>query len=399
MVRTREGTNSKQARTHLVATLREQDVIRSEQVAQAFLTIPREVFVPCFFEQEGFSWIRRTPDMYDESAWIEAMYRDEPLITLVDEHHWPVSSSSAPTVMAMMLEALAIEPGMRVLEIGTGSGYNAALLTRLVGDPALVVSIDIEESLARSAQQALHELVGAVAVHVGDGRLGVPDHAPYHRIIATASAPGIPRAWYDQLAPGGQLIMDLQGSLGKSGFLVVNKAADDHAVGYFDPRYLHFMPLRPGESLATRPVARLLRQPTTRDITVEENKTTATIFADRAFLWFLQWDASGISLAKSTVVQGNRAGQPFITMIDGAKETIIQLFLHHRKWSGSQRGGHGLWETVEQTYNEWDRLGRPGQDAYHVKWDQQQKTFLLLLSPVSHELMDETQANFRAWPL
>jgi protein-L-isoaspartate(D-aspartate) O-methyltransferase len=399
MVRIREVTNSDQARTHLVATLREQDVIRSEQVAQAFLTTRREAFVPFFFEQEGFSWIRRTPDTYNESAWIDAIYRDEPLITLVDEHNWPVSSSSAPTVMAMMLEALEIEPGMRVLEIGTGSGYNAALLAQLVGDAALVVSIDIEESLARSAEQALHELVGAVAIHVGDGRLGVSDHAPYHRIIATASAPGIPRAWYDQLAAGGRLVMDLQGSLDKSGFLIINKAADDRAEGYFDPRYLHFMPLRPGESLATRPVARLLRQPTTRDITVEENETTATIFADRAFHWFLQWDAPGISLAKSTVVQGSRAGQPFITMIDGAKETIIQLFLRNGKWSGYQRGGHGLWETVEQTYSEWDSLGRPGQDAYHVQWDQQQKNFLLLLSPASHELMNGTQANFRAWPL
>ncbi len=379
MLETRETAKSHQARASLVAALREQGVLHTDAVAQAFLTTPREVFVPCFFEQEGgFSWSKRTPESHEEHAWITAIYRDEALVTLVDEHHIAISSSSAPAVMAMMLEALEIQPAMTVLEIGTGSGYNAALLAHLVSNPALVTTIDLEESLARAAQQILSEHVGPVSVQVGDGRLGVPERAPFDRIIATASAPGIPRAWYDQLAPGGRLVMDLQGSLRKSSFLLLEKQTDGSATGHFDPRSLYFMPLRPGESLATRPVTRLLREPATRRIELPDDETATMLLTNRDFLWFLQWSAPGISLARSS---GGADGRPFFTIIDPKKETILQLYREKSagKWSGEQRGGKHLWDTIQEAYERWNHLGRPGLDAYHVVWDQHHQVFCLVL--------------------
>ncbi len=377
---------SEQARARLVAGLREHSLIRNDQVAQAFLTIPREIFVSSFYEQEGGSWVRREAEKGEPDAWIEALYQDEPpLITLLDEHQCPISSSSAPTVMAMMLEALALESGMRVLEIGTGTGYNAALLAFLVGDPTLVTTIDLEESLAQAAEEALHASVGPVSVHAGDGRLGVPARAPYDRIVATASAPGIPRAWYEQLAPGGRIVMDLQGSLRKSSFLIVEKRADGSAVGHFDPRYLSFMPLRPLESLATRPVSRLLCEPETSRISVSSDQA-AQLLQDRNFLWFLQWSQPGITLARE---MPGADGRPFYTIIDPQKETIIQLSpdappdAWRGVWVGYQRGGEHLWDTVTRAYEQWDHLGRPGLDAYSVIWEKQQQAFRLVLTAPS----------------
>ena len=100
---------SKQARARLVAALREQGAIQSERVAQAFLVVPREGFVTYFYEQQRqrpWDWEKRTPESYDAEGWITAVYQDKPLITLIDERNMSISSSSMPTVMAMMLEAL-----------------------------------------------------------------------------------------------------------------------------------------------------------------------------------------------------------------------------------------------------------------------------------------------------
>lgn len=369
---------SEQARAHLVAALREQSALCSEPVAQAFLAVPRELFVTCFYEQEGFSWVKRTLDGFTSANWIAALYQDKPLVTLVDARNWPISSSSMPTVMAWMLEALDPRPGMRVLEIGTGCGYNAALLAHIVGDPTLVTSIEIEEDLARAAEQVLHAHIGAVAVYVGDGRLGETSRAPYDRVIATASSLGIPRAWYEQLAPGGCLVMDLQGSLHKSSFLILEKAADGSAHGHFDPRFLYFIPLRSGAAVSARPVARLLREPVTGHVTLPDTRATI-LLSDNAFLWFLQWYAPGITLSRATVTQGSRAGQTFVTLIDAARETILQLYQFDGQWSGQQHGGTGLWETVERAYMEWERLKRPALDAYEVIWERHQERFALVL--------------------
>lgn len=364
---------SEQARAKLVAHLREQDAICSEPVAQAFLSIPREFFIPSFYKQEGFSWVKHTPEQFPYDHWITAIYQDQPLVTLVDARKWPASSSSMPTVMAWMLEALDMQPGMRVLEIGTGCGYNAALLAHIVGDASLVTSIDIEESLAWAAEQTLHAYIGAVAVYAGDGSLGEPMHAPYDRIIATASASGIPRAWYEQLAPGGCLVMDLQGSLHKSSFLVLRKAAD----GHFDPRYLYFMPLRSGDAVPASPVSRLLREPVNGKVTISDERA-ASIFDNDAFLWFLQWSVPGITMSRATATQGSHAGQSFVTLIDAAKETILQLYALDGQWSGYQRGKVDLWETIEQMYTAWEHSGRPALDAYEVIWDDHQERFALV---------------------
>jgi protein-L-isoaspartate(D-aspartate) O-methyltransferase len=135
---------------------------------------------------------------------LEAVYQPDPaLLTRTDRRGMAISSSSATAIMAPMLEALEVRPGMRILEIGTGTGYNAALLAHLVGPLGQVVSVELDAAIASSARRVLRTGGYPVRVVTGDGRAGCGRYAPYDRVIVTASASGVPRAWRDQLVEGG----------------------------------------------------------------------------------------------------------------------------------------------------------------------------------------------------
>lgn len=181
-------------RAALVAALRERGAIRSDEVAAAFAEVPRECFIPSILAEQG----------------IEGVYRDEPFVTKRDQRGLPISSSSQPGIMAEMLELLRLGAGQRVLEVGAGTGYNAALIKRIVGARGAVVTIDVDPGLARSARAALRRGGYRATVVVGDGRAGWPDQAPYDRIIVTGCADRIPRAWLEQLVDGGLVVLPLR---------------------------------------------------------------------------------------------------------------------------------------------------------------------------------------------
>lgn len=152
--------------------------IHSSRVLAAFLEVPRERFVPDAMQAEA--------------------YVDYPL---------PIGAGqtiSQPTTVMLMLDLLDSQPGDRVLEIGAGSGYNAALLARLAKE---VVTVERHEVLANQAEAALQQ-AGArnVQVQRGDGKQGAPEHAPFDRIIVTAAAQAVPQPLLDQLASGGTLV-------------------------------------------------------------------------------------------------------------------------------------------------------------------------------------------------
>lgn len=119
-----------------------------------------------------------------------------------------VSSSSQPAVMAVMLEQLELEPGQRVLEIGAGTGYNAALLSALVGRRGWVTTVDIDPETAEAARDHLRSAgCKRVEVVAADGGFGHPPMAPYDRIIVTAGCWQIPQPWIEQLAEGGLIVL------------------------------------------------------------------------------------------------------------------------------------------------------------------------------------------------
>jgi protein-L-isoaspartate(D-aspartate) O-methyltransferase len=181
-------------RRRLVRELEARGVIRSASVRAAFLSVPREIFVPGAASRLG----------------IEAVYRDDAIPTKFDSQGFPISSSSQPTIMAEMLEQLALEPGMRVLEIGTGTGYNAALLREIVGPAGDVTTIDIDAHVAREARAALRDGGYPAKVVVADGRDGVPERAPYDRIVVTASSDVVPHAWFEQVREEGLIEVPLR---------------------------------------------------------------------------------------------------------------------------------------------------------------------------------------------
>ncbi|NDL60210.1 methyltransferase, FxLD system [Phytoactinopolyspora mesophila] len=122
-----------------------------------------------------------------------------------------LSCASAPFVVAMMLDQLQVSPGSRVLEIGAGTGYNASLLAELTGPTGRLTTIDIDPDVTAQASHALHAAgYDDVRVVTGDGAAGVPENAPYDRLIATVSPWDIPNAWWDQLAPGARVVAPLR---------------------------------------------------------------------------------------------------------------------------------------------------------------------------------------------
>ncbi len=173
----------------MVDELKLKALLRSPSVEAAFRAIPRHVFLP------------QSP--------IDQVYRDEAVPTKHLDGQ-VVSSSSAPAIMAIMLEQLQLERGHRVLEIGAGTGYNAALMAQLVGVTGKVVTLDIDEDLVESARAHL-SAVGVEGVEVvrADGAFGWPAAAPYDRMILTAAAEDVVPAWRDQLEPGGRLVLPL----------------------------------------------------------------------------------------------------------------------------------------------------------------------------------------------
>jgi protein-L-isoaspartate(D-aspartate) O-methyltransferase len=126
-------------RALLVRQLEAASAIRSATVRDAFLQIPREIFIRDVAERLG----------------IAAVYRDEAYPTKTDPHGDAISSSSQPQIMALMLEELRVSPGHRILEVGTGTGYNAALLSDLAGPKGHVTSVALDPELARGARHSL----------------------------------------------------------------------------------------------------------------------------------------------------------------------------------------------------------------------------------------------------
>jgi protein-L-isoaspartate(D-aspartate) O-methyltransferase len=186
--------------------------VADERVLQAIAEVPRDVFVP--------------PDLRDE-AW-----ENIPL---------PIGSGqtiSQPLVVARMCELLELRGDELVLDVGTGSGYHAALLARLARH---VYSIEVHEALSRLAADTLRAAgVSNVTLVVGDGSLGLPEHAPYDAINVAAAAGGrIPPALADQLAPGGRLVAPVED--GEQRLVVAHRT--EHEVRLTELERVRFVPL------------------------------------------------------------------------------------------------------------------------------------------------------------
>lgn len=181
-------------RREMVATQIASRGIRNPRILDAFLKVPRHLFV-----------------------------REEDTDRAYSDHPLPLAQGqtiSQPFIVALTLDRLDPKPGDRVLEIGTGSGYQTALLAELCRE---VHTVERLAPLAKTARARLEALGYAnVSFHVGDGTLGWPEAAPFDRIAVSAAGPAIPPALTDQLAPGGRLVIPVGGP-GRQDLLVVTR--------------------------------------------------------------------------------------------------------------------------------------------------------------------------------
>lgn len=186
------------------SSLREVGAIRSDAVERAFATVARHRCVPRF--RYGPDTIIVPQDALPGGTVLDLVYSQQSLVTSTGRDGQPPSSSSAPTLMARMLEALDVRPGLSVLEIGAGTGYNAALITTITGTP--VVTVEAGASTAQGAAESIRRLGldHRVTVRHGDGYLGEPCGGPYDRIIVTCGVAGLSPHWLAQLAPGGRIV-------------------------------------------------------------------------------------------------------------------------------------------------------------------------------------------------
>jgi protein-L-isoaspartate(D-aspartate) O-methyltransferase len=189
--------------------------VRDARLLEALASVPRHLFVP--------------PE-YTGTAYV-----DRPL---------PIGERqtiSQPYMVAKMTELLLAEPGMKILEIGTGSGYQAAILASM---GLCVWSVERLETLAREARKRLQNLNFDVKVIYGDGRAGFPEEAPYDRIIVTAGSPRVEAAWDSQLALNGRMVVPLNVMTGNQRLLVRENLAQGFRNTWYD--YCRFVPLLQG---------------------------------------------------------------------------------------------------------------------------------------------------------
>ena len=180
---------AQRARTRMVDALCEAGRVRTRAVENALRSVPRHLFLP------GVS--------------IAGAYADEAVAVQFDGP-MATSSASQPSMIAIMLEQLDLQPGQRVLEVGAGTGYNAALMTRIVGPAGRVTAVDIDEELInRAAVHLASAGVDEVELVAGDGARGHPPGAPYDRIVLTVGSDDVRPEWVAQLAPRGRLLLPL----------------------------------------------------------------------------------------------------------------------------------------------------------------------------------------------
>ena len=241
-------TAATQANAALVDRLIGLGALWSPRLIAAFRDTPRHLFLHRVYQflRRAGRW-REVPTRDPGPAELRLLYSDRALITRLARASRaaapvPISSSSQPSLMAQMLEDLRPAPGARVLEVGAGTGYNAALLAHVAG-PGQVWSIDVDRQVLSEAWDHLNAFAGRhVELRHADGRCGYAEAAPFDRIMVTAATPDLEPAWLEQLAPGGLLLAPLALAPGLA-FVVCGTVAG----GVFEGRLTRaafFMPLR-----------------------------------------------------------------------------------------------------------------------------------------------------------
>ncbi|WP_333770508.1 methyltransferase domain-containing protein [Streptomyces sp. IBSBF 2435] len=306
----------------------------------------------------------------DRAGWYGWADADVPITTQWDDGRHegaapgrvPTSSASAPSVVAAMLRDLDVHDGVKVLEIGTGTGWNAALLAHRLGDRQ-VTSVEVDPQVAATATAALHGAGRHPDVVVADGLLGHPPGARYDRLIATVAVRAIPYAWVRQTAPGGVIVAPWGTAYSHADAVVRLAVADDRtgAQGRFT-RPVEFMKAR-AHRTARAPHSEYV--PGNDVAAAAESVTTTGLTADDLGHPFPF--AAGLRIGRDCTSAADRRGASVSYWLYGISDRSWAAAVLHdgRPTSTVYQGGpRRLWDELETTHRWWTAAGRPGTDRF-----------------------------------
>jgi protein-L-isoaspartate O-methyltransferase len=337
---------------------------------------PRHVLVPTVYRPQQQSYGSLDDVRLNTADHLELVYSTTTLVTAVVPNKYgslvPVSSSTKPDLMVRMLEALDIRDGQRILEIGTGTGYNAALLAHRLGDHN-VFSVDIDAELVDVARQRLARIGRHPHLAAQDGAQGWPQHAPYHRIIATCAVRCIPWAWYDQLTPGGKLLVDFKPQ--GCGNLVLLERKPDRLEGRFTARYGAFMLLRhhPNHPNDTP------HPPWQPDLPLDRERKTTTPAEPPGVVKFLRSVTSTTDLRHRYIFteQNRQPSAVRLTTADGSRCEVDLTPDTNGTRTVREGGPTPLWAEIEHAYHQWRDWNEPGWDRFGVTLNPHTRTVWL----------------------
>jgi methyltransferase of ATP-grasp peptide maturase system len=361
-----EETQARAMLTELAERFIEQGHLRTQAWREVFERTWRHPYVPAYHPD------RDTPAVLCLGAtrhqWLDTVYSDTTLLTKLmplplDRTLRPAmttiytSSSTLPSLVLSMLELLDVADRHRVLEIGTGSGYNAALLCERLGSTQ-VSSVDIDPELIDLARERLTANGYTPTLDAVDGVGGYSEGAPYDRIISTCAVPAVPTAWLTQAAPGAVILTDVHGPLGGT---LARLTVDEHgtATGPFVPHWAGFMTMRHSDVPQLPPWPRLAHTEQQSWTTIDPNP----IMHEGLFGFVLQWMVPNTTRGPGT----DQDGQPTVFLLDrdGARAEVASTPTA-QGYLVRQQGERRLWDEVEHAVKFWEGEGRPSYEHFGI---------------------------------
>ncbi len=361
--------------TDLADQLADAGKLRTPEWRAAFLAVRRDVFVPRFWHDEEpgafpARWRMIDNATTDHDVWLDAIYSDRTLATELtgvptvggSRHPQVTSSTTMPGLVMAMLEDLDVADGMKVLEIGTGTGYNAALLCQRLGDDH-VTSIDISPELIALAGVRLAAHGFSPHLIAGDGAEGAPRRAPFDRIIATCGLHQVPRAWLDQTRDGGKILLNLLGPFNPFA-LVLLTVTGDTASGRILPQSGNFMPRRTRPDQAADYTVAIHRPTDGTSDSYAEGCTALdprAAYTDRHWALFVQAHLPNLVSRQVYIDANEHLGTELAT----ADNTSWALVHHDPDGAGhrvEQSGPRHLWNELEELHALWTATDRPTAD-------------------------------------